>query len=86
MHVEEEKTHSCTARLHTVLRFDGLSRGDYYINETIARLFILFEHINSKAQLETIQINPFILDVQTKREKKRNKNPLQAHSVLTLEF
>lgn len=38
----------------TMLQFvcwTGQHRGDSYINETIARLFISFEHINSKAPL-----------------------------------
>lgn len=31
------------------------SRGDHYINETIVRLFISFENLNSKVPLETIE-------------------------------
>lgn len=48
----------------------GGSRGDYYINETIVRLFIAFEHINSKVQVSKPKSNHY---------GRIRENPLKAY-------
>lgn len=69
----------CTASTATVysvvLQFVCLTRpfvrGDYYINETIARLFISFEHIGSNVQLANFHSVSKFADIRNQQKKIR---------------